>query len=313
MDTIEDKDHATVWFVTMQAESTGYAHPEALVTPKWLLERLDDPKVRVVDGRFGLQSDDDGSVQSYAKIDDYQEGHIPGAVFLDVMSDLSDDENPTSVIDAATFEALMSRFGVDNDTMVVIYDDDGGTWAARLWWALRYYGHDQIAMLDGGFDHWIAQGHPTESRVTEVPVGAFKATIRPELRVTADEVEQSLGDSSTCIVDALPEVFYSGEMSLYPTHRAGHIPGALNVAAPSNLDRATSRMLPPDQLARLWEPLNIRADQRVITYCGGGVYASFALFALYLLGHENAALYDASWSEWGADNNRPVETSSTQP
>ena len=287
-----------------------FAHYEALVSPDWLVSRLSDPKIRIVDGRFGLVTAEDGSVRPHPKLDAYQEGHIPGAVFLDVMTDLSASDEPTSVIGANEFESLMARFGINNDTMVVIYDDEGGTWAARLWWALRYYGHDRVAMLDGGFPNWSAQEYETESGVCEVPTGVFRCSVRPELRVTADEVEAAIGDNSTCIVDALPHAFYTGEMSLYPSHRSGHIPGAKNVPAPANIESQTGRMLSPDDLRRLWEPVGIHPDQRVITYCGGGVYASFALFALHLLGHENFALYDASWSEWGTDTRRPVESGS---
>jgi thiosulfate/3-mercaptopyruvate sulfurtransferase len=293
----------------MEPENRGYAHPEALVSPAWLAARLDQPSVRVVDARFDLVVADDGSLQPHPERAAYAAGHVPGAVFLDVMGDLSDPDDPTTIPVVGRFEALMARLGIGNDTTVVVYDGAGGTWAARLWWALRYHGHDDVAMLDGGFGNWIAEGNPTESGVVGPTTAVFKAQVRPELRVTADQVEAAIDDPGSCIVDALPEPVYTGEMRLYPTHRAGHIPGAANVPAPANLDPATMRMLPAADLARLWEPLGLTIDQRVITYCGGGVYASFDLFALYLLGHENAALYDASWSEWGADPDRPVETS----
>ncbi len=294
----------------MDPDPQDYAHPEALVSPEWLAARLDDPSLRIIDGRFDLRVADDGSLQPHPEREAYAAAHVPGAVFLDVMADLSDPDDPTAIPTTDRFEALMSRLGIGNDTTVVIYDGAGGTWVTRLWWALRYHGHDDVSMLDGGFGRWTGEGHPTESGVVTAPAASFQARLRPDLRVTADEVQAAIDDPVTCIVDALPEPFYTGEMPLYPTtHRAGHIPGARNVPAPANLDPASMTMLPAADLARLWEPLGIDPDQRVITYCGGGVYASFDLFALYLLGHENAALYDASWLQWGADPDRPVETS----
>lgn len=293
----------------MDPEAHEYSHPDSLVSPEWLAARLDDPCIRVVDGRFDLVVGDDGSIQPHAMQGAYAEAHVPGAVFIDVMADLSDPDDPLVIPTVERFESLMGRLGIGNDTTVVIHDDAGGTWAARLWWALRYHGHDRVAMLDGGFRGWVAQGYPTESGIITAPPTTFTARLRPELRVTADEVAAAIDDPATCIVDALPEPVYSGAMSLYPGTRPGHIPGARNVPAPANVDPLTNTMLPADELARLWEPVGISADQRVITYCGGGVYASFALFALHLLGHDNVALYDASWSEWGADPSRPVEIS----
>jgi thiosulfate/3-mercaptopyruvate sulfurtransferase len=125
----------------------------------------------------------------------------------------------------------------------------------------------------------------------------------------------AISDDGVCIVDALPEPFFLGDAKLYPDLRAGHIPGALNLAAPANLDPKTSTLLSPEKLAELWTSAGVSRDKRVITYCGGGVFAAFALFALHLLGYEDTALYDASWSEWGADESLPVEmgTSSSRP
>jgi len=205
------------------------------------------------------------------------------------------------------FEALMGRLGIANDSTVVVYDDKGGTWAARLWWALRYYGHEAVKLLDGGLTRWEAEERPMEREVPQPAPAVFRARVHPELRVDADQVMRAIGGDDTCIVDALPEVFFTGEARLYPSHRAGHIPTAHNVPAPANVDPSTQTLLPAKELVRLWEPVELKPDRRVITYCGGGVYAAFALFALYVMGHENAARYDASWMEWGADPDRPVE------
>jgi thiosulfate/3-mercaptopyruvate sulfurtransferase len=285
-----------------------YRHPEALASPQWLADHLDDPSVRVVDARVDLRASSEGVLEAVADRDAYGEAHIPGAVFVDVMADLADPDDLVAVVPPDRFEALMARLGIANDSTVVVYDDKGGTWAARLWWALRYYGHEAVKLLDGGLTLWEAEGLPVAQRVPRPSPAVFTARVRPDLRVSADQVMRAIGCEDVCIVDALPEVFFTGRARLYPSHRAGHIPTAHNVPAPANVDPSTQALLPAVELARLWEPVGLEPSRRVITYCGGGVFAAFALFALYVMGHENAALYDASWKEWGADPRRPVET-----
>jgi len=289
-------------------DAVAYRHPEALASTQWLADRLEDPSVRVVDARFDLRATAGGVLEGVAERDAYREAHIPGAVFVDVMGDLSDPDDPVVVVPPDRFEALMGRLGIADDSTVVVYDDRGGAWAARLWWALRYYGHEAVKLLDGGFTRWEAEGRPMERRVPEPSPATFGARVRPDLRVDADQVMEAIGCEDVCIVDALPEPFFTGRACLYPSHRAGHIPTAHNVPAPANVDPATHTLLPAAELARLWEPVGLEPSRRVITYCGGGVFGAFALFALYVMGHENAALYDASWMEWGADPSRPVET-----
>jgi len=290
------------------ADTVTYRHPEALATVEWLAEHLDDPTIRVVDARFTIRATTDGTLEAVGEQDAYREAHIPGAVFIDVMSDLSDPDDPAVVVPPKRFEDLMGRLGIGDDTTVVVYDSQGGTWAARLWWALRYYGHDAVMLLDGGFTRWQAEGLLLDSEVPDPSPAMFTARVRPGLRVDGDQVAQAIGRDDVCIVDALPEIFFTGKARLYPSHRAGHIPTAHNVPAPSHIDPATHQLLPATELARLWEPVGLQPSRRVITYCGGGVFGAFALFALHVLGHENAALYDASWMEWGADPSRPVET-----
>jgi thiosulfate/3-mercaptopyruvate sulfurtransferase len=285
-----------------------YAHPESLVTPSWLAKRLNEADLRVVDARFQIRPGANGRPEPTAGRSDYEKAHVPGAVFVDLMGDLAHPDAPLEILSPTLFEALMGRLGIGNDTTVVVYDGGGGTWAARLWWALRYYGHDDVRLLDGGFAAWTGADQPVEAGVAEPKQARFEARVRPELRVTRDDVLSAISDDEICIVDALPEPFFLGDAKLYPEHRGGHVPGARNLPAPANLDPETSTLLSAEALAERWDRAGVSRDKRVITYCGGGVFAAFSLFALHLLGHENAALYDASWSEWGADPELPVET-----
>ena len=289
-----------------------YAHPESLVSPSWLAERLDEDRLRVVDARFEIRPGSKGRLEPSAGRTEYGKAHVPGAVFVDPMGDLAHSDAPLEILSPERFEALMGRLGISNDTTVVVYDGSGGTWAARLWWALRYYGHDDVRLLDGGFAGWTGQDRLVEAGVVAPAQARFQAQVRPELRVARDDVLAAIADDEVCIVDALPEPFFLGDAKLYPEHRAGHVPGARNLPAPANLDPSTFTLLPAEALAELWARAEVPRDKRVITYCGAGVFAAFALFALHLLGHENAALYDASWSEWGADPELPVEIGRVQ-
>jgi thiosulfate/3-mercaptopyruvate sulfurtransferase len=285
-----------------------HVNAHALASAEWLAANLQDPAVRVVDARFDVRPAPGGGFESVSGRDAYAEAHIPGAVFVDLEADLADPDEPLHILSPRRFEALMERLGIGNDTKVVVYDDGGGTWGARVWWALRYYGHDRVKILDGGLRRWRAEGHPVEAAVPTPGRAHFRATIRPELRATRDDVRRAISQPDVCIVDALPPPFFRGEARLYARHRAGHIPGARNVPAPSHLDASTRTLLPPDALERLWTKLELGRRKKVITYCGGGVFGAFTLFALYLQGHENVALYDASWMEWGADPSLPVAT-----
>jgi len=284
--------------------STNFVHPESVATVPWLAQRLDGTVV-IVDTRYTVEMDDKGRFRSVPGEDGYSESHIPGAVFVN-LDDLKHADDPTRILDPEDFAAVMSASGISNTDEVVLYDTEGGTWAARLWWALRYHGHEAVRILDGGFTAWTAGGHDVEAgRTTRLP-RSFHPQLAPDLRIDIGDVLDAMGDADTVIVDALPEPFFTGQVPLYPHLRRGHIPGAFNIAAPAQVDPATWELLSPDQLADIWAPA-VRDTDRIITYCGGGVYGAFDMFVLHLLGR-TATLYDGSWEEWGARQDTPVET-----
>ena len=282
---------------TCAFSACAFSHPEVLASTEWLQAHLDDPSVRVVDGRrppafYGGQGREG-----------YQAGHIPGAVFLDIREGLSDPQSsvPLMIPPPDSFADLMGRLGIDENTTVVMYDQSGGMWVARLWWALRYHGHDAAMILDGGLTKWNLEDRPLETGdITPAPA-TFTAQVRPGLRSTVEDVEAAIGNPDVRIINALPAEL----------HLAGHIPSARNLPAPANIDPASHAMLPADELAELWRGVGLKPDQLAITYCGGGYYGAFDLFVLYLLGHERASLYDGSWIEWTANPERPVETDPT--
>jgi thiosulfate/3-mercaptopyruvate sulfurtransferase len=276
------------------AASTSYVHPEALASTEWLYANLDDPTVCVIAA---------ADCRQLTHKDSYTAGHIAGAIYLNVFAELSDPESavPLMILQPEGFEDLMGRLGINSGTTVVVYDEGGGLWAAKVWWALRYYGHEDVRILNGGLAKWTAEDRPLETvEITPTPT-TFKACVVPELRATIVDVKLAIGNPDVRIIDALAETAYA----------AGHIPSARNLPAPSSIDLATQTILPLDDLTQLWLAADLEPDQLAITYCGAGYFGAFDLFVLYLMGHEKAALYDGSWMEWKANPELPVETSST--
>jgi thiosulfate/3-mercaptopyruvate sulfurtransferase len=222
----------------------------------------------------------------------------------------------------------MGQAGIGDNSRVVAYADTDHSGAARLWWALRYYGHDQVAILDGGITKWQAEGRPLVGEPTVIETTTFTPCPRASWLATADEIAQALADpeSEVRLVDTRPPEQYAGTAvwtplgSLYlppgrdwihvegRPMRGGRIPSARHLHSVDNLDPAANFVyLPPAKLRARAEAAGLVPDQRVITYCGVGISGSLGLFALYLAGFRNLALYDASWSEWGTDPGLPVE------
>ena len=298
-----------------------------LVSTAWLAEHLNDPDLRIVDVRWHSRYEN-GKGISFDDRDGYLEGHIPGAVFVGMIADLSDPEHPVAdmLVAPEAFSQVMERLGIGNDTLVVAYDNMGlPLGSARLWWALSYYGHDRVRVLDGGLRQWLADGRPLSSEEPKVQTANFTAKLRSSWIADKQTVVAALDDPGTLIIDCLSQEQYSGEdgKALWGP-RAGHIPGAINIPALANIDpeladatseqrtqllkeRTSFTFSPEQMLARLYEGAGVTPDREVITYCGRGFAASCGLLALKAIGHDNVRLYDGSWSEWSADLELPAE------
>jgi thiosulfate/3-mercaptopyruvate sulfurtransferase len=274
-----------------------YVHPEALVSTEWLVKHLSDPSVRVIDARFPPN-------KTF-----YEGGHIPGAVFVNIVGDLSDTNAsiPLMILPQDAFEHLMGRLGISNNKTVVVYDIQGGLWCSRMWWALRYYGHDSVKILDGGLAKWMIEGRPLEAGTVTSTLKTFQAHVRPELISTTEDIQAAIQDPKVHIIDALPEEYFTGEVRLYETHRTGHIPTAHNLPAPLFVNYR-GELYPQNYIAQRIQRLGLNPDQKIITYCGAGYYGAFDLFVLYLLGYDQVSLYDGAWMEWGANPELPIET-----
>jgi thiosulfate/3-mercaptopyruvate sulfurtransferase len=274
-----------------------------LVTGDWLQDRLDDPRVRVLD----LRGRHPSSPLPHAKRDEYVAGHVPGAVFVDWEHDFIDaiDPIPVQVADADAFAARAGELGVGNGDLVVTYDDYYGIFAARVAWAFRYYGAES-RVLDGGWSTWAETGRAV-SNANETPQRrAFTARPRPRLRRTLADVEAARAEGAI-LVDARPRHLFIGDRGVANT---GHIPGSRCLPYQELVDGATGLWAAPAAIRRLARDAGIDPDhapRELITTCGSGISATVALLALERIGVHADGVYDGSFNEWSADSSRPVE------
>jgi thiosulfate/3-mercaptopyruvate sulfurtransferase len=281
-----------------------------LVSPEQLRDALDDDRVRMFDATVFLRREvAGGPYQVVSGRESYTGAHLPGAAFADIPGELSDPSSPFAftVPGAEHFAAAAGRLGAGDGTHVVAYAQDAPMWATRLWWLLRYFGHDDTSVLDGGLVAWTAAGLPVESGEARYPPATFTASPRPGLLASRHDVQEIIVDGSSCLVNALtPDAFRGDGPGAYS--RPGRIPGSVNVPWNGLVDPATSRFRPVAELAGALAAGGVRDDQPVVAYCGGGISATVDLFALSLTGRADARLYDGSLTEWSADPNLPLIT-----
>ena len=280
-----------------------------LITTRELEERLEAPDVRIVDCRFSLLDPGQGPAQ-------YARGHIPGAVYAHLDDDLAAPISAGSgrhpLPDPDRFVGRLRDWGISNDSQVVVYDDASGGLAARLWWMLRWLGHDRVAVLDGGMAAWTALGFPVSDAVPDPVPGEFEGRPNADMIVTTAAVVDNLERNRFVLVDARDGARYRGEAEPIDS-RAGHIPGSLSLPFTSSLD-ADGRWRAADELRVAWDALLAGRDgQAVAAMCGSGVTACHLALSAARAGLPEPKIYVGSWSEWIRDEARPVATGADLP
>ncbi|WP_428539797.1 sulfurtransferase [Rhodopila sp.] len=284
-----------------------FVHPEFLVETDWLAQHLD--QVVVLDCTTHLIPDPKTTYVVKPGREDYETGHIPGARFCDVARDVSDTRQKLNFMLPLPddFAATMRRFGISNSTRVVTYSTANPWWATRVWWLLREFGHDNAAVLNGGWQKWTAEHRAIETGAATPPgPGDFQVREVRNLMVGKDAVKAAIGDAGICTLNALLPAQHDGSGG-NSYGRPGHIAGSVNLPAAHLLDPATNTFLPADELRRRMATVGA-LDRPVITYCGGGIAASADALILVMLGHTDVRIYDASLSEWTKDASLPMQT-----
>ncbi len=276
-----------------------------IVSTEWLHEHLNDDHLRIVDIRGHVLPATEPPPHYFNHHNDYEKSHIPNAVFVDWVHEITLPSGKSNfVADAEQYAQVMSRLGIDENTFVVAYDDSNHMFASRLVWTLAYYGHPTAAILNGGWNKWIAENRPVTAEVPQIQPKEFKPVVHSELRRSAGQILDQLGQNQA-LIDVRTPAEFAGEASR--ASRKGHIPTAKNLPT-KNFINADGTFLPPEQLREQLASIQIDGDsENVVFYCNGGVSASLAFIAYRLAGFDDASVYDGSWKDWGNDPEKPIE------
>jgi thiosulfate/3-mercaptopyruvate sulfurtransferase len=274
----------------LAALALAYTHPDELVETDWVAAHLSDANVRIVDMR---QSG-------------YAEGHVPGAVQLSPVAIRDAKAPPTFLPTPAAFEAMMAELGIGDGTRVVVYDERGGIYAARLWWILNYFGHTNVALMNGGWIKWSAEKRAVTTAAPSPRAGArFTAKPQPRWLATASDVAGAIDKAGTKIVDARTTAEIEGK-DLRNIRRGGFIPSSVPVYWEDLLDQPLRTFKSAEELKTIYESRGILPSHDVIAYCQVGMRASVDLFALHLIGYDKLRNYYGAWEEWGNRDDLPI-------
>ncbi|HEY7419241.1 MAG TPA: sulfurtransferase [Ktedonobacteraceae bacterium] len=291
----------------------GQARDQFLVETDWLAAHLNDPTIRIVDMRGYVRTVDAGNGRQDATYvgapEEYARGHIPGAIYIDWTTDIVDlnDTVEAQIAPPERFAEAMSRAGIGDQHLVVAYDTHPASqFATRLWWALNYYGHNRVVVLNGGFSKWQHEQLPLDTQVPSYPPATFTPAVQPQLRATAEDVLAFIGKSGVQLVDARDSGQFTGK-AVRGHGRPGHIPGAVNIPREELVNAEDGTFRDNGHLQEVFKQAHLSPDERVVAYCNGGVAATTVLFSLAMLGYPQLTNYDGSWNEWGERQDLPTE------
>ncbi len=282
----------------------SYSNPEALVSTEWLARHLDAPDVRVVDGSWHMPQ---------AKRDpraEYEAQHIPGAVFFDIdeIAD-TDSDLPHMLPPPEKFAARVRKLGLGDGNRIVVYDTTGASAAARVWWMFRVFGHDDVAVLDGGLAKWLAEGRPVSDEPVRPQERHFTARVNTLLVRDYGQVRASVESGREQFIDTRSAGRFAGtEPEPRPDLRSGHAPGAISLPFGAFLNEDKT-MAPADVIRGAIDSAGVDLERPMFTSCGSGVTACVVSLGLYLIGRKEVPVFDGSWTEWVSHADSPVEPS----
>ncbi len=282
----------------------SYANPDAIVSTDWLAKHLDAPDVRVVDGSWHMPA------ANRNPRTEYEEQHIPGAVFFDI-DEIADTESrlPHMLPSPEKFASRVRKLGLGDGNRIVVYDTNGFAAAARVWWMFRVFGHEDVAVLDGGLAKWLGEGRPVTADTTIPQERHFTARVNTFLVREYDQVRANIATGREQFVDARAVGRFEGsEPEPWPGLSSGHVPGSVNLPFAGILDNENKTMLPADEIRQAFEGAGVDLDRPIVTSCGSGVTACILSLGLYLIGRTDVPVFDGSWTEWASDPESPVET-----
>lgn len=281
----------------------SYVNPEALVSTEWLAAHIDAPDVRVVDASWHMPH-----AKRNARAE-YDQQHISGSVFFDI-DEIADTDSPLPHMlpSPEKFASRVRKLGLGDGNRIVVYDTTGVSAAARVWWMFRVFGHDDVAVLDGGLGKWLAEGRPVTDLPSRPQERHFTARVNTFLVREYDQVLANVERGREQFVDVRSAGRFAGtEPEPRPELPGGHAPGSINLPFPSMLNGDDKTMLPADGIRAALEKAGVDIDRPMFTSCGSGVTACVVSLGLYLIGKKDVPVYDGSWTEWAGNPDSPIE------
>ena len=276
----------------------------ALVSTQWLEDHLSAPDIRIIDASWHMPASGRDARSEFETM------HIPGATFFDI-DEICDSDNPLPHMlpSSEKMSSRMRQLGLGDGNRIIVYDSSNVCSSARVWWMLKIFGHHDVAVLDGGLRKWTMEERPVEDLPAKTRERHFTARVDTTLIRNCEQIKQNLDTQKEQIVDARsPARFPGQEQDPRPGIRSGHIPNALNVPFSKLLNESDYTFKSPDEIRTIFEKAGVDLNKPITTSCGSGITAAVLTLGLYMVGHRHVALYDGSWSEWGAKEDCPVAT-----
>lgn len=281
---------------------------DLLVQPSWLGAHLEDPAVRILDCTTYMTPQPVGASKIDSGLSDYQRAHIPGAQHVDLVTQMSDPTGafPYTLPRPDQLDSLLSGLGIDSEHRVVLYGRSSPATITRVWYVLRAYGHQQVAILEGGLPRWESEGLPLTSEIPTYPSTSYRSQLDPRRYANRDDVLAAIQSAGSLVINSLGREQFAGTGGAH-YGRPGRISGSVNVPSSELVDSVTHEYRSTEDMRQQFDHTGLLSSQRAITYCGGGIAASVDAFALEMIGHDDWALYDNSLLEWSTQDDLPME------